>query len=459
MNEQEIKAYFKKVTTNFLFFAQHIKINAREWKRLPEESNIVSINFNLSKFQRRYIKYLENPAIINKVILKPRQHGFTVTTLAFMLWHILYGSNENILYLIDKKDKAGKFLNIVRDMLQSLPEHLKPKSIKVLQSGIIQCNNNKMTIQTVSDGDAPRSGTFTRVVADEIAHYTKAAQDNLMAGLSSSCFNRIYISTPKQENDLFHNLYLAAKANDTEYTYMYYDECEDWFGSREIAEAWYNNQSEELTTAQIARELDCKFAGALDNLAWEIEPDMFSYYNASDKTAAIVSMDLGYIDDTAILYATDQNGILMIYSEYATNQKTIPQIVQTIKSNIRYIKYLTIDSSSKKVDMSSGISAYRQLKQLLGRPIYTHKIPDQLEMIRIAQTALLQGRVKIDPRCTGLIKALNNTQIKDGKIVRNEHKHYNDSFVYLVLNWMAASKRRPTKPKIYNMSNLRAMIG
>lgn len=453
----DVSAYFERLTSDFAFFCSHITTQMREWHKMPRQAEFYMGQLKISKHQREYIEYLESD-LINKVVLKPRQKGFSVITLAYCLWKTMYHKNQNILYFIDTQKKAGDFLLKIETMMQNMPAFMKPTKIWVQKSGKIKINNNYLYIQTVAGGNGARSGTYSMVICDELAHYKKSSQDSLMSSLASACFNRVFISTPKCEHDIYHTMVAEAETEGRLYKHNFFDDIEDWFGTQEIAQAWYDAQAKDLSSTDVIRELDCEFAGALEDRAWVVDPEFFTYFTPKTNEYSILGMDVGWIDSTAVLFAAERNGTLIIYDELLVDHMTIPSLVPLIRNKTTHIRYLAIDSNSKKVDQTSGISIYRQLRQQLARPIYTSKIPDQLEMLRIANTALLEGRVKIDSRCTNLIAALNNMQVKEGKLVRSKYKHSHDAFVYLILNWIYRSKKRRTGVRVRNTGNLGAFI-
>lgn len=459
----DIQSFFELITSDFCEWCKRcVTISAREWSKPPHESQIIDIPLELKEHQRRYVEYLESD-ISDKVVLKTRQRGYSVISLLYCFWKILYKRNENIIYTIDKDKKCLAFINTIKTVWQRMPDIAKPGGVKITSSGLIThtTRNNTLRISTVGDGGIVRSGTQTQTFLDEIAWYDRNTQANVMSGLTSSCpNNRVFISTPRQENDLYHTLCLEAEAAGTIFKHGYWDYIDDWFGSKEVAQAWRKEQEKGLTPTQIIRELDCQFRGAAENLIWTIDPECFLPASVAPGERVIVGMDLGFNPDpTALLYATDRRGFLHIYTEDLVQQYTILQVARVIKDRGNPIKYAVMDSSGKKTDQTSGISSWARMKQLLARPIYTKKLPDKIELQRIANTALLGGKVKIDStNCPFLMEMLYNYEWKHERIPHNKYSHIHDALVYLIYNWLQIPKTKSQNVRIHNQAAFRFAI-
>ena len=129
-------------------------------------------------------------------------------------------------------------------------------------------------------------------------------------------------------------------------------------------------------------------------------------------------------------------GRLHLFDEIIVNHMNINQIVNLIKAKNYNIRYGVADSSSKKKDLTTGISAFKQLQSLLGVKILTRKIPDKEKMLYIAQSALYDSTLYIDPTCQQTLKMFMNYAWTDsGKMPHNKYSHIHDCLVYAVLNY------------------------
>ena len=437
-----------RITTDFEYFCRMcLTIPARNWRVAPSDTTIDDIPFVLSQHQREYIAYLERKDIPDKVVLKTRQRGYSVVTVAYMLWLILYGRNENITYLMHSGDDAKQMSDLIKFMYASIPPPFKPEGMKFRSQPQRLHNsrwNNKLLMKTAGI-DSGRSSTLSRIVLDEISSYDTNIQEAIAAAINASCpNNRIWISTPKKENDIYHDRVKTAELEGTLWKHGYWDYVDDWFGSKEMAETWRPALAKGLTTAQIAREMDCQFKGAVEDTIWYTEPHMWAPYTSRRKDArCIVSLDLGYSDDTAILWARDYGNYIHVIDELNVKETTTPQIVDLIQARGHKLKYGICDSSGKGTDMTSGHSSWKYLERGLHIKFKTKKFPDKIEMLRISNRELILKRVVIDSaRCPFLTEMLNNYEwTSTDKMPHNHFSHVHDSFVYLVYNWLKAGTK------------------
>lgn len=449
---------FEAITTDFSAFTKYcITIPARDWRSPPSESTIKDMPFVLAEHQQDFLEYLESD-LEDKVVLKCRQKGFSIMMLAYCLWRVLYGRNEKIMYMIDSLGKCTDFRQQIRNMYDSIPDFLKPKGIDILATNRIQnlVRNNVVYIGTAK-GEKVRSGTFTMVVLDEFAFYDESVQVDIAAAINSSCpHNRVWISTPKQEDDIYHDKVKAAKAQDVLFEHNYFDYYESWFGSEENAKAWRAVAEKGLSQAAINRELDCKFSGAAEDLVWYTTPEMFRRVGLpKESTPVIVAMDLGWADDTAILFARDYGHMLYVFDELVVNETTIPAVAQMIKGRGYRIKYGIMDAAGKKVDQTSGVSSWQQMQQRLGCRFLTRKT-DKVEMLRVANSAMLESQVYIDPDgCPLLVKMFNNYEWAGMRLPHNKYSHIHDAFVYLVYNHRRRGQYSKSPVRFINRSQIK----
>lgn len=443
----DLRSLAEEITTSFEAFCRIcLTLKCRNWRVMPQFSKVIDKPFILTAHQLEFYHYLEREDISDKVILKTRQRGYSTVTIAYILWKMLYSYNENMIYCIDKGDKAEEMAAMFTQMFHSIPPIFRPAGIEFRKQPNRVFNirrNNRLVIKTATF-DTGRSGTHTRIICDEFASYELSVQEGISASITSSCpKNRVWISTPKQEDDIYHRKVREAEANGTLWKHSYWEHIDDWFGSRELASAWRIEGEKGLTPAQIARELDCKFKGAVEDLIWVTEPTMYRPYRRVHGARAIVALDLGYADDTAILFARDYGKVLHVFEEHICNQTTIPEVAGIIRNKNYQLKYGIMDSSGKKVDQTSGVSSHKKMERLLACRFYTKKLPDKIEMLRIANTALLEGRIFIDQDyCPQLTQMFNNYEWDCDKIPHNKYSHLHDAFVYLVYNWV----KMPSKP-------------
>ncbi|KKL04092.1 hypothetical protein LCGC14_2619520, partial [marine sediment metagenome] len=188
-----LEEVFNRIIDDFEYFCRVcIIVPARQWKKPPEEAeDIVDIPLILSSKQRGYIEYLNRKDIPDKVILKARQRGYSTVTLAYILWKILFGYNENIIYSIDHGVKAKEMARLMRRMFAQIPDVFKPKGL-IWRSQPDRATNtrrNNQLLMKTADEELGRSGTLTQNFADEFASYKQNIQESIAASLTSGCPN------------------------------------------------------------------------------------------------------------------------------------------------------------------------------------------------------------------------------------------------------------------------------
>ena len=182
----------------------------------------------------------------------------------------------------------------------------------------------------------------------------------------------------------------------------------------------------------------------MENLIWEI-PEYAWIRTRNLPSRGIVSLDLGYSpDETAILFAMPRGKSIHIFDELTLEKSTTNDIAREIKRVVNGVYFGVMDSSGKSVDQTSGLSTYKDLQQKLGCRFMTKKT-DRLEMYNIAQRALMDGTVTIDPACVKLTEMFNNFAFVNSLIpTRSPYKHIHDAFVYLIYNTLKARRKAPS---------------
>ncbi|MCD3240818.1 terminase [Clostridium botulinum D/C] len=198
-----------------------IKIINKETQTVP---------FILTKQQRYFVEHM----LDKNVILKGRQMGFSLVSLALSLREAIISPNSNSLILSYKEKSAQDNFDKLKVMYNNLPKWLKP-SKKLDNRAVLQLNNgSKISCQTVGDGDIGRGGTITGILhLTEFAYYGKLAITVLNSAKNScSSTARIVIeTTPKGAGTPYHILYIDAKNHKNDYKHFFFSwlECDELF--------------------------------------------------------------------------------------------------------------------------------------------------------------------------------------------------------------------------------------
>jgi hypothetical protein len=457
---EQIQQLYKRAITDFTYFCSLCKVPQRNWKVSPVKSRIVCKPLKLSKKQIEFIEFIESHS--ETVVLKSRQKGFTTILLMYCLWKLLYHKNESIVYITRHLDLARGLVREVGVLKSGLPKELVPPDISdtnYIGRFFNKHTNSKLFISTATES-VGRGEVFSMSIIDEYAFYEDNIQKGVEAVLTSACpTNRIWVSTPKCEQDEYHKKVIAAEKNGNLFTQYYWDGAEEWYGSMDNALVWRAAQEAGLNQEQINRELDCLFKGSAENLIWQLPA--FNIISLDDdlldrlKRRTLVTLDLGFSPDpTAILYAGDIDGVIYLFDEDVLRKYNITEVANTIQSKNYRLLLGTMDCSSKRIDQTSGTSSHQLLGSLLGIPFLTKK-GDRISMRNYAQKLINDGKIKFSDKCIGLREMFDNFGLHNGKIpVTSKYKHLHDAFVYLVYNYQLACKQDKPSYQIMNKRNV-----
>lgn len=110
-------------------------------------------NFELYDFQERMIEHISDNRM--SVLCLGRQQGKSVTSVAWLLWFILFQGNKQVGILANKGAIAREMLSRLTLMLESIPFFLQP-GCKELNKGSIKFSNNSKIVAAATSGPSIR---------------------------------------------------------------------------------------------------------------------------------------------------------------------------------------------------------------------------------------------------------------------------------------------------------------
>jgi hypothetical protein len=132
MNQETIPAFEAELAlcaTNFVYFCEkYVKINHPKNGLVP---------FTLYDYQKRYVQSLEDHRFLLGV--KFRQGGFTTLTAIWLMWRVMFKSNERNMAIARTDREATYICLIVRQVFENLPDFLKP-DLKI-------CNTHEIHVE------------------------------------------------------------------------------------------------------------------------------------------------------------------------------------------------------------------------------------------------------------------------------------------------------------------------
>jgi len=212
------------------------------------------IPFTLFDFQEDVIRDFQNNRF--NVINKARQLGISTTISGYSIWLMLFHREVNILTLATKQSTAANIIKKVKTAYRLLPEWIKITKVDIDNSTSFSFKNGSIIKASATSADAGRSEAVTLLIVDEAAHVEKmediwtAIAPTLSTG--GSC---IAPSSPSGAGTWFHKTCVDAQddRNNFKYTELM------WDVHPERDQAWFDNETKNMTKKDIAQELLCSF--------------------------------------------------------------------------------------------------------------------------------------------------------------------------------------------------------
>lgn len=206
------------------------------------------------------------------VVTTARQAGKSTTTVAFILWYILFQEDKTVALLANKGETAREILGRVQLAYQHLPKWLQ-QGIKEWNKGSFELENNSRVIAAATSASAIRGYTINLLFIDEAAHidnwdeFFTSVYPTISSGKESKI---ILVSTP---NGLNHFYSVWVNAN------------EDRNGYKPIKVTWQDvpGRDEKWKQDTLAgmnfdiekfnQEMDCEFLGSSGTLiaGWKLK--------------------------------------------------------------------------------------------------------------------------------------------------------------------------------------------
>ena len=219
----------------------------------------------------------------NMILLKSRQIGIS-TLVQAIIAHICTFYKNCVIGIISRKgDEASDFCRKVQDMIDNLPDWIRPVYKRKATQYFILDNGCQLYTESISPSNpgAPfRGKAIVLLVVDEAAHikYIDQAWTSVAPALSKSQqtageknipFGTFIISTPNKTSGIGHwyfDMWVKAEANKNSFKphKIHWSEISAFANDP----LWYKKQCDNLNNdaKKIAQELDLKFIGSDSSL-------------------------------------------------------------------------------------------------------------------------------------------------------------------------------------------------
>jgi hypothetical protein len=251
--EEQVEEYIK-CSKDPIYFAKYIKIITLDEGVVP---------FKMYDFQEEMIRTFYNNRF---TIMKcPRQVGKTTTTVAFLLWTILFQDSQSIAVLANRGETARGILGKLQLAYENLPMWLQ-QGVVEWNKGRVELENGSVIIASSTSGSAARSGSFNIVFLDEFAfvpgniatEFFTSVYPVITAGTKTKI---IIVSTPNGMN-LFYKIWTDAVNKNNNYTPFEVH----WSMVPGRDEAWKEETIRNTSEYQFRQEFETEFLGSSNTL-------------------------------------------------------------------------------------------------------------------------------------------------------------------------------------------------
>jgi hypothetical protein len=251
--EEQVQEYIK-CSPDPIYFAKYIKI-------ITLDEGVT--DFKMYDFQKDMINTFHNNRF---TIMKcPRQVGKTTTTVAYLLWTVLFKDSQSIAVLANRGETARGILNKLQLAYENLPMWLQQGVIE-WNKGRIELENGSVIVASSTSSSAARSGSFNIVFLDEFAfvpsniatEFFTSVYPVITAGTKTKI---IIVSTPNGMN-LFYKIWTDAinKRNN----YIPFEVHWSMVPGRD--EAWKEETIKNTSEHQFKQEFETEFLGSTNTL-------------------------------------------------------------------------------------------------------------------------------------------------------------------------------------------------
>ncbi len=148
---------YKKCSEDPIYFMKYMKI-------ITLDHGLVT--YKPYEYQKKLITTIHENRF--SIIKCPRQSGKTTSTVAYILWSILFQDQQNVAILANKGKTSRDILGRLQLAYENLPLWLQ-QGVQEWNKGLIELENGSKVTADSTSSSAARSGSYNMVVLDEFA--------------------------------------------------------------------------------------------------------------------------------------------------------------------------------------------------------------------------------------------------------------------------------------------------
>ena len=322
-NPEQLREY-KKCMEDPIYFAEtYVKIMSVDFGEIP---------FSLYGFQRDMIKAFRELRF--SICKLPRQCGKSTTSVAFILWYILFNQGKNVGILANKGELAQELLGRLQLAYEGLPFWLQ-QGVSVYNKRSISLENGSKILATSSSGSAARGMSFSLIFLDEFAfvppHDAEDFFRSVYPTISSGADTKmIVVSTPKGMNH-FYKMWMEAQEQRSAFKPI----AINWWDVPGRDEKWKEEQIANTSEDQFRQEFECQFIGSSSTLISPTKLSTMSFRNPSRKKDEVDFYEEPKADHNYLITVDCARGLRLDYSAFIVFDVTeIPyKVVAKFRSN------------------------------------------------------------------------------------------------------------------------------
>jgi hypothetical protein len=289
------------------------------------------VPFELYDYQEKMFEHFNSNRF--SIVLACRQSGKSISTVAYLLWYILFKGEQVVGILANKGATAREMLGRITLMLENVPFFLQP-GCKALNKGSIEFSNNSRIIAAATSSSSVRGMSMNLVYLDEFAFVERDVEfyTSTYPVISSGTSTKIIItSTRNGVNNMFNKIYEGAVQGTNEFKSFRVD----WWDVPGRDEAWKQMTIANTSELQFKQEFGNEVIGAGNTLI---------------NAETLISMQS--IDPIAI----KESGSLNMYKEPILGHNYIMAVDVARGRGMDYSTFNIIDVSSSPMEQ---VCAYR----------------------------------------------------------------------------------------------------
>ena len=242
---EQLREYQKCMEDPIYFAETYVRIMSVDFGTIP---------FTLYDFQRDMIEDFRNNRF--NIAKLPRQCGKSTTSVAFILWFILFNPGKTVGMLANKGELAQEILGRLQLAYEALPFWLQQGCDTYNKRSLVLENGSKI-IATSSSGSAARGMSFSLIFLDEFAFVPPNDAEDFFRSVyptisSGADTKMIVVSTPKGMNH-FYRMWMEAREKRSAFNPIEIH----WSDVPGRDEEWKEKQIANTSEDQFRQEFEC----------------------------------------------------------------------------------------------------------------------------------------------------------------------------------------------------------